>query len=112
VLHAVYRREPVVVSRSGNSNRRLPTAPGRRAATARTGGAGFGETNKTGCTQCLAYFRLQIEATAALHPREGLRSSPISGVVAFPRGCRVLAGLLHLRDAIVFPCTALRGCLQ
>jgi pyrroloquinoline quinone biosynthesis protein B len=43
-------------------------------------------------------LRLQIEATAALHPREGLRSSPISGVVVPGGDVDVLAGLLHLRE--------------
>jgi len=43
-------------------------------------------------------LRLQIEATAALHPRERLRSSPISGVVVPGGDVDVLAGLLHLRE--------------
>jgi pyrroloquinoline quinone biosynthesis protein B len=43
-------------------------------------------------------LRLQIEATAVLHPREGLRSSPISGVVVPGGDVDVLAGLLHLRE--------------
>jgi pyrroloquinoline quinone biosynthesis protein B len=43
-------------------------------------------------------LRLQIEATAALHPREGLRSSPISGVVVPGGDVDALAGLLHLRE--------------
>ena len=43
-------------------------------------------------------LRLQIEATAALHPREGLRSSPISGVVVPGADVDALAGLLHLRE--------------
>jgi pyrroloquinoline quinone biosynthesis protein B len=41
---------------------------------------------------------LQIEATPALHPREGLRSSPISGVVLTGGDVDALAGLLHLRE--------------
>jgi pyrroloquinoline quinone biosynthesis protein B len=43
-------------------------------------------------------LRLQIEATPALHPREGLRSSPISGVVLTGGDVDALAGLLHLRE--------------
>jgi pyrroloquinoline quinone biosynthesis protein B len=43
-------------------------------------------------------LRLQIEATAVLHPREGLRSSPISGVVVPGADVDALAGLLHLRE--------------
>src|SRR5215813_6136685 len=43
-------------------------------------------------------LRLQIEATAALHPREGLRSSPISGVVVTGGDVDAVAGLLHLRE--------------
>jgi pyrroloquinoline quinone biosynthesis protein B len=43
-------------------------------------------------------LRLQIEATCALHPREGLRSSPISGVAVTGGDVDVVAGLLHLRE--------------
>ena len=43
-------------------------------------------------------LRLQIEATAALHPREGLRSSPITGVVVPGGDVDAVAGLLHLRE--------------
>jgi pyrroloquinoline quinone biosynthesis protein B len=43
-------------------------------------------------------LRLQIEATPLLHPREGLRSSPISGVVVTGGDVDALAGLLHLRE--------------
>jgi pyrroloquinoline quinone biosynthesis protein B len=43
-------------------------------------------------------LRLQIEATPALHPREGLRSSPISGVVIPGGDVDAVAGLLHLRE--------------
>src|SRR5215831_12703485 len=43
-------------------------------------------------------LRLQIEATAQLHPREGLRSSPISGVVLTGGDVDAIAGLLHLRE--------------
>ena len=41
---------------------------------------------------------MQIEAAQALHPREGLRSSPISGVVLTGGDVDALAGLLHLRE--------------
>jgi pyrroloquinoline quinone biosynthesis protein B len=43
-------------------------------------------------------LRMQIESTAVLHPREGLRSSPISGVVIPGGDVDALAGLLHLRE--------------
>jgi pyrroloquinoline quinone biosynthesis protein B len=43
-------------------------------------------------------LRLQIEGTPRLHPREGLRSSPISGVVLTGGDVDALAGLLHLRE--------------
>jgi pyrroloquinoline quinone biosynthesis protein B len=43
-------------------------------------------------------LRLQIEATPKLHPREGLRSSPISGVVVTGGDVDAISGLLHLRE--------------
>jgi pyrroloquinoline quinone biosynthesis protein B len=43
-------------------------------------------------------LRLQIEATQQLHPREGLRSSPIAGVVLTGGDVDAIAGLLHLRE--------------
>jgi pyrroloquinoline quinone biosynthesis protein B len=43
-------------------------------------------------------LRLQIEATPALHPRQGLRSSPIAGVVLTGGDVDAVAGLLHLRE--------------
>jgi pyrroloquinoline quinone biosynthesis protein B len=43
-------------------------------------------------------LRLQIEATAALHPREGLRSSPIAGVLVPGGDVDAVVGLLHLRE--------------
>jgi pyrroloquinoline quinone biosynthesis protein B len=43
-------------------------------------------------------LRLQIEATVLLHPREGLRSSPIAGVLIPGGDVDALAGLLHLRE--------------
>lgn len=43
-------------------------------------------------------LRSQIEATPLLHPRQGLRSSPIAGVVATGGDVDAIAGLLHLRE--------------
>jgi len=43
-------------------------------------------------------LRLQIEANEALHPRGGLRSSPIAGVVVTGGDVDAIAGLLHLRE--------------
>jgi pyrroloquinoline quinone biosynthesis protein B len=43
-------------------------------------------------------LRLQIEAVLHLHPREGLRSSPITGVVLTGGDVDAIAGLLHLRE--------------
>jgi pyrroloquinoline quinone biosynthesis protein B len=43
-------------------------------------------------------LRLQIEANPVLHPREGLRSSPISGLVLTGGDVDAVAGLLHLRE--------------
>src|SRR5271163_359542 len=43
-------------------------------------------------------LRLQIESTPALHPREGLRASPIAGVLVPGGDVDAVAGLLHLRE--------------
>jgi pyrroloquinoline quinone biosynthesis protein B len=43
-------------------------------------------------------LRLQIEATPPLHPHEGHRSSPISGVLVPGGDVDAVAGLLHLRE--------------
>jgi pyrroloquinoline quinone biosynthesis protein B len=43
-------------------------------------------------------LRLQIEATPYLHPREGLRSSPITGLVLTGGDVDAIAGLLNLRE--------------
>jgi pyrroloquinoline quinone biosynthesis protein B len=43
-------------------------------------------------------LRLQVEATPALHPREGLRSSPITGVLVPGGDVDAVVGLLHLRE--------------
>jgi pyrroloquinoline quinone biosynthesis protein B len=47
-------------------------------------------------------LRQQIEANACLHPRDGLRSSPISGVVLTGGDVDAIAGLLTLRERHVF----------
>jgi pyrroloquinoline quinone biosynthesis protein B len=43
-------------------------------------------------------LRQQIEATRQLHPRDGLRSSPIVGVALTGGDVDAIAGLLHLRE--------------
>jgi pyrroloquinoline quinone biosynthesis protein B len=43
-------------------------------------------------------LRQQIEATQCLHPRQGLRSSPIAGVVLTGGDVDAIAGLLTLRE--------------
>jgi pyrroloquinoline quinone biosynthesis protein B len=43
-------------------------------------------------------LRSQIEANRILHPHEGLRSSPIAGVVLCGGDVDAIAGLLHLRE--------------
>jgi pyrroloquinoline quinone biosynthesis protein B len=43
-------------------------------------------------------LRQQIEATSCLHPRSGLRSSPIAGVVLTGGDVDAIAGLLTLRE--------------
>ncbi len=43
-------------------------------------------------------LRQQIEATPCLHPRQGLRSSPIAGVVLTNGDVDAIAGLLTLRE--------------
>jgi pyrroloquinoline quinone biosynthesis protein B len=47
-------------------------------------------------------LRQQIEATACLHPRVGLRSSPIAGVVLTGGDVDAVAGLLTLRERHAF----------
>lgn len=47
-------------------------------------------------------LRQQIEATPALHPRDGLRSTPISGVVLSGTDVDAIAGLLNLRERQAF----------
>jgi pyrroloquinoline quinone biosynthesis protein B len=43
-------------------------------------------------------LRLQIEATPALHPREGIRDSPIAGIVLTSADLDQITGLLSLRE--------------
>src|ERR1700749_3949438 len=43
-------------------------------------------------------LRQQIEATPCLHPRHGLRSSPIAGVILTGGDVDAIAGLLTLRE--------------
>ena len=60
-------------------------------------------------------LRLQIEATAILHPQHGRRDSPIAGVVLTSADIDQIAGLLSLRELQPFRiyCTAsLRRLLQ
>lgn len=47
-------------------------------------------------------LRQQIEATPALHPQEGLRSSPIAAVVLTNGDVDAIVGLLHLREGTTF----------
>ncbi|MFO1039790.1 MAG: pyrroloquinoline quinone biosynthesis protein PqqB [Geminicoccaceae bacterium] len=47
-------------------------------------------------------LRAQIEATPALHPRTGLRSSPIAAIVLTNADIDAIAGLLHLREGTPF----------
>ena len=47
-------------------------------------------------------LRQQIEAAPCLHPRQGLRSSPIAGVVLTGGDVDAIAGLLTLREGHAF----------
>jgi pyrroloquinoline quinone biosynthesis protein B len=47
-------------------------------------------------------LRQQIEATPDLHPRDGVRSSPIAAVVLTNADVDAVAGLLHLREGTPF----------
>ena len=47
-------------------------------------------------------LREQINHTPNLHPKEGLRSSPISGIVLTNGDVDAVAGLLHLREKTPF----------
>lgn len=47
-------------------------------------------------------LRQQIEASPCLHPRDGLRSSPLAGVILTNADVDAVAGLLHLREGTPF----------
>lgn len=47
-------------------------------------------------------LREQIQAQAILHPRRGLRSSPIEGVILTGADVDAIAGLLHMRERQAF----------
>ena len=47
-------------------------------------------------------LRQQIEATPALHPAEGVRSSPIAAILLTNADVDAIAGLLHLREGTPF----------
>ncbi|MBA3516751.1 MAG: pyrroloquinoline-quinone synthase PqqC [Rhizobiales bacterium] len=47
-------------------------------------------------------LRQQIEASPSLHPRHGLRSSPLAGVILTNADVDAVAGLLHLREGTPF----------
>jgi pyrroloquinoline quinone biosynthesis protein B len=47
-------------------------------------------------------LRQQIEANPFLHPRSGLRSSPIEGVILTGADVDAIAGLLHMRERQAF----------
>jgi pyrroloquinoline quinone biosynthesis protein B len=57
-------------------------------------------------------LRSQIEASPVLHPRHGLRSSPIAGVVLSNADVDAIAGLLHLRERHRFAVYAPRRVLD
>jgi pyrroloquinoline quinone biosynthesis protein B len=57
-------------------------------------------------------LRSQIGANEFLHPREGLRSSPIAGVVLTGADVDAIAGLLHLRERHRFAVYAPRRVLD
>src|SRR5579863_4968373 len=57
-------------------------------------------------------LRSQIQATPALWPSHGLRSSPIAGVVLTGGDVDAIAGLLHLRERHHFAVYATRSVLD
>src|SRR5262245_63331717 len=56
-------------------------------------------------------LRQQIQAHEILHPRDGLRSSPIEGVILTGADVDAIAGLLHLRERQPFTLYATRRVL-
>ena len=75
-------------------------AAGRSAGASALAGLarGLGEGRDWFILNASPDLRQQIEATPALHPRHGLRSSPIAGVVLTGGDVDAIAGLLHLRE--------------
>src|SRR5215208_5187941 len=57
-------------------------------------------------------LRQQIEASPPLHPRDGLRSSPIAAVVLTNADVDAVAGLLNLREGTPFAIHAHQRVLQ
>jgi len=57
-------------------------------------------------------LRQQIQAHDILHPRRGLRSSPIEGVIVTGADVDAIAGLLHLRERQPFTLYASRRVLD
>ena len=57
-------------------------------------------------------LRAQIQATPALWPQHGLRSSPIAGTVLTGGDVDAIAGLLHLRERHRFTVYATRSVLE
>jgi pyrroloquinoline quinone biosynthesis protein B len=57
-------------------------------------------------------LRQQIEANVCLQPRDGLRSSPIAGVILTNADVDAIAGLLHLREGTPFAIYALPAALE
>ena len=57
-------------------------------------------------------LREQIAASAILHPKNGLRSSPIAGVVLTNADVDAIAGLLHLREGTAFAIYAPQSVLK
>ena len=85
--------------------RRMPAGPGRRSASD-TAYAGIDCRQRRWPWWFLFNaspdLRQQIEATPCLHPRHGLRSSPIAGVVLTGGDVDAIAGLLTLRERQAF----------
>src|SRR5688572_16539367 len=57
-------------------------------------------------------LKAQIEASPPLHPRDGLRSSPIAAVLLSNGDVDAIAGLLHLREGTAFALYAEQGVLD
>jgi pyrroloquinoline quinone biosynthesis protein B len=91
----------------------------RRARTGDAGALSRSQTSLAISSDGRAWFvinaapdlRAQIQATPALWPNQGLRSSPIAGVVLTGGDVDVVAGLLHLRERHAFQLHATRSVL-